>query len=94
MLKSEIQRKMEYMSVGAEIYESGWKNNTRSDYIKQSCDYLNMSPQALRIKNPAYYKDIVTRAGEVADMKWEEEKLLIAKWEEQRRTILESARMA
>ena len=39
-------------------------------------------------------EDIVARAGEAADMKWEEEKLLIAKWEDQRRTILESARMA
>ena len=94
MLKSEIQRKMEYISLGAEMYEAGWKNNYKSDYIKQTCDFLRTTPQAMRIKNPVYYKDIVARAGEAADMKWEEEKLLIAKWEDQRRTILESARMA
>jgi hypothetical protein len=94
MLKSEIQRKMEYISLGADMYEAGWKNNYKSDYIKQSCDFLRTTPQAMRIKNPVYYKDIVARAGEAADMKWEEEKLLIAKWEDQRRTILESARMA
>ena len=50
MLKSEIQRKMEYISMGADMYEAGWKNNYKSDYIRQSCDFLRTTPQAMRIK--------------------------------------------
>ena len=94
MLKSEVQRKMEYISMGADMYEAGWKNNYKSEYIRQCCEYMNMTSQAMRIKNPEYYKDIISRANEVAEQKWEEEKLLIAKWEEQRSKVRDFAKMA
>ena len=94
MLKSEVQRKMEYISIGADMYEAGWKNNYKSEYLRQACDDMNMTPQALRMKNPEYYKDIVFRANEVAEQKWEEEKLLINKWEEQRNKVRDFAKMA
>ncbi len=85
---------MEYISIGADMYETGWKNNYKSEYLRQACDDMNMTPQALRMKNPEYYKDIVSRASEVAEQKWEEEKLLIAKWEEQRSKVRNFAKMA
>ena len=94
MLKPEVQRKMEYMSKGADMYESGWRSNIRDEYIRQSCEYMNLTPQAMKLKNPEYYKEILARACEEADLKWEEEKALIAKWEEQRKNILGSVRMA
>lgn len=93
-MKSEVQRKMEYLSNGADIYEAGWRNTCRNEYIKQSCEYMKMSPQAMKAKNPEYYKEILARANEIADRKWEEEKRLIAKWEEQRRNILNTFRTA
>ncbi|MBR5406689.1 MAG: hypothetical protein IK111_03490 [Lachnospiraceae bacterium] len=94
MLRSEIQRKMEYMAKGADMYEAGWKSSYKNDYIRQTCEYMGMTPQAMKIKNPGYYAEILLKAGEEAGREWEEEKRLIEKWEEQRRRILESARMA
>lgn len=94
MLKSEVQRKMEYMAKGADMYKAGWKSSYKDDYIRTTCEYMGMTPQAMKQNNPGYYAEIQFRAGEEADKEWEEEQRLIDKWEEQRRNILESVRMA
>lgn len=94
MNRTEIQRKMQYFSIGADIYEHGWKKNYRDEYIKQCCESMHMTEQSLKQRNWAFYEDICLRADKLADENWEDEKILFKKWEDQKKSIIEKARMA
>lgn len=90
MGKSEIQRKLEFLSKGAYIYETEWRSVFRTEYINHFCDNMKTTPQEMRRKDPEYYESILARASEETDRMWNEEKKLILKWEEQNQKIRES----
>ena len=94
MAAAEVLRKMSFMSMGAEAYEIERKSTFRTEFIRQSCETLKTSPQMLRRRDPEYYDIILANASAATDRMWEEEKKLIAKWEEQRRKIRESVTLS
>ena len=91
---SEIQRKMRYMSMGAEQHESMRRREFRKEYISQYCKNMRLDQHVLKNSDPEYYEIIMNKAAEATDKMWEEEQKLIDKWEEQNRKIRESVTMA
>ena len=91
---SEIQRKMTYISVGPEQYESMIRRDYRSEYLERYCKNMKINLYTVRKKDPEYYEIIMASAAEATERMWAEEKKLIDKWEEQKRRICESVKMA
>ncbi|MCR5604249.1 MAG: hypothetical protein K6G27_11195 [Lachnospiraceae bacterium] len=90
---TEIQRKLRFMTLGAEQYESMLRKDFRKNYIDQYCKNMKIDPRRVKNEDPEYYELILSKAAEATEKMWDEEKKLIAKWIEQDRKIVESVRM-
>lgn len=85
---------MEYFSVGMEQYKASRTADFQKEFIDQYCKNLKQNPYTLKSKDPEYYRMILSLASDATDKMWEEEMKLIEKWEDQRKRICESVRLA
>lgn len=90
MGKAEIQRKMEYFSVGMEQYRTERKAAFQKEFIDQHCRNMKLNPSTIKTRDPEYYKMILSLAADATDKMWDNEMKLIEKWEDQRKKICAS----
>ena len=88
--QTEIERKLEYFSRGAEDYKTERMKRYRNEYLEYLCKNLKTTPQEMKRKDSEYYDMLLKRAVEATDKMWKKEEALILKWKKQREDRINS----